>query len=81
MQKIIAIMFQSLKTIKQWKLTENLKLLCSPTIKWWPFQFLPVIAKNSFCLADTFFQLDKYQLFVFSQCASYTQKTTEQWKI
>ena len=33
MKKIIAIMFQSLKTIKQRKLTENLKLLCRPTIK------------------------------------------------
>ena len=55
MQKIIVII---------WKLPERLKLLRPPTAKWRLFQFLPIIIKNSFCLADTF-QLNKYQLFVF----------------
>ena len=64
MQKIIAIMFQFLETIKKWELTENLNLLCPTTVKWRPCQFLPVIVKNSFYLEDTF-QLHKYKLFFF----------------
>ena len=64
MQKIIAIMFQLLKTIKKWKLAENLKLLCPTHRKMAPCQFWSVIVKNSFYLADCF-QLHKYQLFVF----------------
>ena len=69
MQKIIAIMFQFLKTIKKWKLAENLQLLYPTHRKMTPCWFSPIIVKkrankNAFYLADSF-QLHKYRLFVF----------------
>ena len=54
MQNIIAVMFQFLKATKNENLPESLKLLCPPIVKWRLCQFLPVIVKMSFCLADTF---------------------------